>query len=409
MDAARCIEFGIQEAYDGDGPAVDMAHAAARGVLACVRDHLAFQSRFEGTVEIDRVRLVAEVAAIIREAEPILSNRTTSLMSSTATALSGKDQQDQKQLATLKELFEKKDTIERLRAVAPKYVTVERLIRLLLSAGSRNPKIINCTQQSVLLFAMKCAETGLEPIGAGGCYPIPRKNKHTGAMELTFLPDYRGLMNCAKHAGCITDGFAEVVYANDHFEYELGLTQTIKHKPARTNRGELEAAYCVLVMPDQSRRAVVMQKEDIENIRNQSSEAWRSDGNTPWKTYPAEMWKKTVVRRAMKPFAGYSASLFSAMDDEGEDRDGDMTKLPQTPEKEPEQIAAPDGEKKSEPEKKIKKASAPTVKAIIKLFDDLDVPFEERVLRCGGAVDAMPQDAADILRGELESDKAKLG
>lgn len=198
----------------------------------------------------------------------------------------------------------------KLNQVAPKHLSVERMTRLLLSACSRNPKILECSPESVLQFAMKCSETGLEPIGAGGAWSIPYENRKNGTVELQFIPDYRGLVNCAKRAGCIKDAYAEVVRKNDEFDYELGLEPKLTHRPARGDRGDLENAYCVIVFPDDTKRFVVMDKAEVEGIRQRS----RASSSGPWVSDPGEMWKKTVVRRAMKPFAGASQELDAAIE-----------------------------------------------------------------------------------------------
>ena len=191
----------------------------------------------------------------------------------------------------------------KLAEVAPKHIKVDRLVRLMLSACSKTPKILECTPESVLTFCMKCSETGLEPIGAGGVWAIPY------GKELTFIPDYRGLVNCAKRAECIKDAFAEAVYSNDEFDYELGMTPSLTHKPARGDRGTLESAYCILVFPDDTKRFVVMDGKEIDGIRKRS----KAGGAGPWQTDQAEMWKKTVIRRALKPFAGASQQLDAAI------------------------------------------------------------------------------------------------
>ena len=200
--------------------------------------------------------------------------------------------------------------------VAPKHLKVDRLIRLMLSAISRNPKILECSKESVLQFCMKCSETGLEPIGAGGAWAIPFKNNKTGKTELTFIPDYRGLVNAAKHAGCIEDAWSEVVYEHDEYDCELGMSMTLSHKPARGDRGQLESAYCIMVLPGGSKRFVRMSRQEIESIRNRG-QAWKAfldyQKECPWNTDEGEMWKKTVTRRAMKPFAGASSTLDSAI------------------------------------------------------------------------------------------------
>lgn len=212
------------------------------------------------------------------------------------------------QLVTMRTMLEQ--AAPKLAEVAPRHLKPERIIRLLLAAASRNPKILTCTQESVLQFAMTCSQTGLEPIGAGGIYPIPRRNSHTNATELTALPDYRGLINCAKHAGCIKDAYAEVVYEHDQFDYALGLEPYLVHKPARGSRGALESAYCIIVLPDGAKRFVVMDRSEVDSIRRRS----QSGGSGPWVTDEGEMWKKTVIRRAMKPFIGAAPELDAAIE-----------------------------------------------------------------------------------------------
>ena len=207
----------------------------------------------------------------------------------------------QNPITTLRTMLEQAEP--KLASVAPKHMKIERLTRLMLSACSKTPKILECTPESVLNFCMKCSETGLEPIGAGGAWAIPY------GKELTFIPDYRGLVNCAKRAECIKDAFAEAVYSNDEFDYELGMSPTLTHKPARGDRGTLESAYCIIVFPDDTKRFVVMDGKEIDGIRKRS----RAANAGPWVTDEAEMWKKTVIRRALKPFAGASQQLDAAI------------------------------------------------------------------------------------------------
>lgn len=210
-------------------------------------------------------------------------------------------------LTTIRTALEK--AMPKLQEVAPKHLKVERVTRIMLSAMSRNPKLLECSQESVLTFCMKCSETGLEPIGAGGAWPVPYRNK-SGKVEMQFIPDYRGLVNCAKRAECITDAYAEVVKEKDEFHYSLGLNPDLQHVPATGERGKLIAAYCVFQLPDGAKRFVVMDGEEVKGIQNRS----RAGTSGPWVTDEAEMWKKTVTRRAMKPFAGMSAMLDAAID-----------------------------------------------------------------------------------------------
>lgn len=201
-------------------------------------------------------------------------------------------------------LLSQDDVKKRLAMVAQKHMTIDRLTLLMISACSRIPKILECSKSSILQFCMKCSETGLEPIGAGGAWPIPY------GKDLTFIPDYRGLINCAKRAGCIIDAEAQAVRENDEFSYRLGLHPDLVHVPARTERGELIGAYCIYTLPGGDKKFVHMDPEEILSIKTRSK-AYKTG---PWVTDEAEMWKKTVIRRAMKPFAGMNSALDSAID-----------------------------------------------------------------------------------------------
>lgn len=221
-------------------------------------------------------------------------------------------------IADLREVLDKAKG--KLAEVAPKHMKVERITRLLLSAVSRNPALLHCTRESVLQFCMKCSETGLEPIGPGGAWPVPFRNKN-GNTEMQFIPDYRGLINIAKRAKAIKDAYAEVVREGDAFEYELGLTPALRHKPATRERGATIGAYCVVVLPDDARRFTYMDRDEIEAIRKISKAATTG----PWKDFEGEMYKKTVVRRAMKLYAGVSRELDAAVEADNDATGIDMT------------------------------------------------------------------------------------
>ena len=234
---------------------------------------------------------------------------------------------------------------DKLAEIAPKYMDVDRVTRLMLEACRKNSKILACTPESIIQFCMKCAETGLEPIGAGGCWPIPY------GTTLTFIPDYRGLVHCAVRCGAITSAHAEIVRTADEFDYELGLTPFLKHKPAGGDRGELEIAYCIFTLPNGEKRFTVMDSSEINGIRARSKAA-RSG---PWMTDEGEMWKKTVIRRAMKPFAGMSSALDAAI--EADDAETGAVEEKREPVKMPQAITPAAPEMPPEETKKGRKKS----------------------------------------------------
>ena len=134
-------------------------------------------------------------------------------------------------ITTLRTMLEQ--AAPKLQAVAPKHLKVERLTRLMLAAASNTPAILNCTPESVLQFCLTCSATGLEPIGAGGIWPIPFSTK------LTAIIDYRGMVNVAKRAGCIKADLVRlagavtrlaIVRGLDHFVEIFASDAGDKHK-----------------------------------------------------------------------------------------------------------------------------------------------------------------------------------
>ncbi len=195
----------------------------------------------------------------------------------------------EKQLA-LKDLLEKaKPSIQ---AVLPKHLTPDRLLKIALSATSRNPELLACTPQSILLSVMQAAELGLELGGLlGEAYMVKFKN------QVQLIVGYRGMVKLARQSGSLTSLEAYVVHERDMFEIEFGLEPRLVHKPAMTgDRGDVVAAYAIARFKDGARQVDVMTRSEIEAVRARSM----AGGNGPWVTDFAEMAKKTVVRRLCK-------------------------------------------------------------------------------------------------------------
>jgi recombination protein RecT len=223
-----------------------------------------------------------------------------------------KPQSQPNRLDTLRTQLEQAQS--KLAAVMPKYMTSERLIRLMLSACSRNPKILECSPASVLLFTMRCAETGLEPVGAGGAWMIPFENRKNNTVELQFIPDYRGLISLAKRNGDVHNVTAFAVYDKDAFELEYGMDFKLVHKPCLTgDKGKLRGVYAVVTTKDGEKNVQWMDLQDIEGIRKRS----KAGNYGPWQTDYEAMALKTVIRRALKFFQS-SPQLQAALEYDNE-------------------------------------------------------------------------------------------
>jgi len=182
----------------------------------------------------------------------------------------------------------------------PQVITPERFTRIALTALSSNPKLAECDRNSFLGGLMQAAQLGLEPnTPLGQAYLIPFRNKKRGIVECQFQVGYKGLIDLAYRSGDVKTIQAYCVYENDLFEYELGLEPKLIHKPAKSNRGNLEYVYAIFKLKNEGYGFEVMSVEDVINHAKKYSQAY-SSSYSPWKSNFEEMAKKTVLKKALK-------------------------------------------------------------------------------------------------------------
>ena len=180
----------------------------------------------------------------------------------------------------------------------PQVMTPERFTRIALSAVSNTPKLGSCTPQSFLGAMMNAAQLGLEPnTPLGQAYLIPFENRKNGLTECQFQIGYKGLIDLAYRSGEVKMIDAQTVYENDEFEYELGMDPVLKHKPARTNRGNPIYFYATFKLTNGGQGFQVMSIEDVQDHAKKYSKTYN---NGPWQTNFEEMAKKTVLKKLLK-------------------------------------------------------------------------------------------------------------
>lgn len=195
---------------------------------------------------------------------------------------------------TIKHLLEK--MAPEIQKALPKHVDPDRIARIALTEVRKTPKLLQCSQASLLGAIMTSAQLGLEPGPTGQCYLIPYYNKKLGSYECQFQIGYKGLLDLFYRADGSLNIDAHEVYENDDFEYEYGLNPVLRHKPSLKNRGNPIAYYAVAHLKDGGYSFTVMSIEDVEKIRKRS----KSTGFSPWQTDYDEMAKKTVIKRLCK-------------------------------------------------------------------------------------------------------------
>lgn len=185
-----------------------------------------------------------------------------------------------------------------IKSVIANKLTPEKMARIALNELRSNDYLAKIAIQNPGSFVnavVQASHLGLEIGGAlGQAYLVPFKG------EIKMMPGYRGLISLARRSGEINSINAEVVYANDVFDLELGLHTKVTHKPKLDgDRGEPKLVYMVAHFKDGGSHFEWMTVEEVMKIKGRSS-AVKSGKETPWDTDRDEMIKKTVIRRGWK-------------------------------------------------------------------------------------------------------------
>jgi recombination protein RecT len=189
-----------------------------------------------------------------------------------------------------------------LRSLLPQAMTVDKFQGIVVAAVADNMDLLDCDRGSLLKACLNAAELGLslnKNMGEADILKVwdGRMKKNVAQ----FRPRYKGLMKLALQAGEVLKIESRLVYEKDMFEVEEGIEPRIIHRHGLSDRGEKIGAYCVWKLKNGESQFEIMSKEEILSIRNRSSSKTKEGTIVgPWKTDEAEMWRKTVVRRASK-------------------------------------------------------------------------------------------------------------
>lgn len=199
-----------------------------------------------------------------------------------------------------------------------------------------NPRIMECTFDSILQCLVAAAQLGLYPDGVSGyAYLIPRKIK--GKLTACFQTGYLGLIDLFRRSGLAADRAADarVVRANDLFEYEYGDKQYIRHVPSRDKEpGEVIAFWAMLRYKNDGPQFEVMSHEQAFDFMERYAPRYEGKIVGPWTTEFDAMALKTCLRKTCKLAPGPELRRAVAMEersDAGLDQqldDGKTIELP---------------------------------------------------------------------------------
>jgi recombination protein RecT len=180
----------------------------------------------------------------------------------------------------------------KFQSMLPTDVSLERFTNVVLRAVQENANLLapNTDKASLFLSCQRAAQDGLLPDGREGAL-VMYGNK------VQWQPMIGGLRKRLAAAGF--DLRAERVFENDTFDYDLGDTPSITHKPPKFGepRGECIGAYAIATDGEGNKYREVMSKAEIDSVAGIS----RAGNSGPWAgPFRGEMERKTVAKRLIK-------------------------------------------------------------------------------------------------------------
>ena len=156
-----------------------------------------------------------------------------------------------------------------------------------------NPKVAQCTPESIFNAMMQSVNLDLMPnTPEHYCSLVPY------GRELQFQLEYRGGIELAYRSGTVKTIKADVVFAEDEFDYD-DATNYIHHKKDltidRTNARNIVAAYAVAKLQNGELMFEIMAPTEIAKIKDKAVKAKNS--GTPWAEWEERMVRKTPLKR----------------------------------------------------------------------------------------------------------------
>lgn len=186
-------------------------------------------------------------------------------------------------------------TYKQVKAMLPEHMNEQRFGALILSCAQKDPKVFDCTGESILTAINQAASLGLEINSATGeAYLIPYKT------TATLVPGYKGLVKLATRSREVLAIEARLVYKDEKaFRVFYGTDSRIEHEPdfeVKREANTVAYAYAVAKMPGGATTFEVMTRGQLDVIWQASS----GKTQTPWLKHREEMYRKTVTRRLCK-------------------------------------------------------------------------------------------------------------
>lgn len=181
---------------------------------------------------------------------------------------------------------------EQFKAALPPHIDVDKFVRVVMTAISTTPALVNADRSSLLSACLKSAADGLICDGKeAALVPFGK--------SVSYMPMMAGILKKIRNSGELSTITSEIVYKNDQFNYEFNTDGLVfSHKPNLfSDRGDPLGVYAMAKTKDGGVYFEFLSKDQVMDVRSVSKTA----SNGPWSgPFEDQMWKKTAIRRLSK-------------------------------------------------------------------------------------------------------------
>jgi recombination protein RecT len=195
----------------------------------------------------------------------------------------------------------------------------EKILRVAANAVKKVPALQSCDQGKLWLAILDVASMNLN-FGPRGAYLVPYQS------DVTVIVSPHGLIELAYRHPLVKAIQARVVRVGEPFRIAYAPEPIVVHEPCIGEQpGEMIGAYAIIDLTTGGRVVEWMTRADIMKAKAVSRAA--NSSSSPWAKWEDEMWRKTVLKRAMK-YVPQSDDMQRAF--EREDDDADFTVVEDT-------------------------------------------------------------------------------
>lgn len=188
----------------------------------------------------------------------------------------------------------------RVAQILPKLIDKSRFLQIVMEEFRKNPKLTQCTSESLVAAIIKCSREGLEP--GEECYLIPRWNGKKKTYECAYQRGYTGVLVLARRSGEFANIALGEVREGDSYRILEGTENKLVIERAMKNRGDVIFYWVSSTTKAGESSFTILSLEDAKDFRDQFASTRDKEGKIygPWVDNFSAMALKTCLIHHLK-------------------------------------------------------------------------------------------------------------